>query len=90
MCVATRARALRGKQTGNAEAVAKIKERAKRRATDLMGIIEGINRAAITSVRAVTEELNRQGIKAPRGGGLASNSLGAPAQSSSEPLNRGR
>jgi len=33
-----------------------------------MGIIEGINRAAITSVRAVTEELNRQGIKAPRGG----------------------
>jgi DNA invertase Pin-like site-specific DNA recombinase len=62
------ARALRGKQTGNAEAVAKIKERAARRAMDLQGIIETIKRSGITSVRAIAEELNRQGISAPRGG----------------------
>jgi hypothetical protein len=31
-------------------------------------IVEGVKRAGITSVRAITEELNRQGINAPRGG----------------------
>jgi DNA invertase Pin-like site-specific DNA recombinase len=62
------ARALRGKQTGNNEAIAKIKEKAEQRATDLRGIIEGIRRSGITSVRAITEEMNRQGINAPRGG----------------------
>jgi DNA invertase Pin-like site-specific DNA recombinase len=62
------ARALRGKQTGNNEAIAKIKEKATQRATDLRGIIEGIRRSGITSVRAITEEMNRQGINAPRGG----------------------
>jgi DNA invertase Pin-like site-specific DNA recombinase len=62
------ARALRGKQTGNAEAVARIKEKAAQRAMDLQGIIECIKCMGITSVRAITEELNRQGIRAPRGG----------------------
>lgn len=62
------ARALRGKQTGNTEAVTKIKEKAAQRATDLKGIIEGFKRAGITSVRAITEELNHQGINATRGG----------------------
>jgi DNA invertase Pin-like site-specific DNA recombinase len=62
------ARALRGKQTGNTEAVAKIRQKAAQRATDLKGIIEGIKRSGIMSVRAITEELNRQGINAPRGG----------------------
>jgi DNA invertase Pin-like site-specific DNA recombinase len=62
------ARALRGKQTGNAEAVAKIKEKAAQRAMDLQGIISGIKRIGITSVRAIAEELNRQGIHSPRGG----------------------
>src|SRR3954463_9542840 len=61
------ARALRGKQTGNAEAVAKIREKATQRATGLQGIITGIKRSGITSVRAIAEELNRQGINAPRG-----------------------
>jgi hypothetical protein len=55
------ARALRGKQTGNTEAVAQIKQRAVERATDLKGIIEGIKRSGIMSVRATTEELNRKG-----------------------------
>jgi DNA invertase Pin-like site-specific DNA recombinase len=62
------ARALRGKQTGNAEAVAKIKEKAAQHAMGLQGIIDGIKRSGITSVRAITDELNRQGITAPRGG----------------------
>jgi DNA invertase Pin-like site-specific DNA recombinase len=62
------ARALRGKQTGNAEAVAKVKEKATQRALDLQGIIGAIKSSGITSVRAVTEELNRQGFSAPRGG----------------------
>ncbi len=62
------ARALRGKQTGNAEAVAKIKEKAAQRAMDFQGIISAMKSSGITSVRAVTEELNRQGIKSPRGG----------------------
>ncbi|WP_027525570.1 recombinase family protein [Bradyrhizobium sp. Ec3.3] len=62
------ARALRGKQTGNAEAVAKIKEKAAQRAIDLQGIIEGIKRTGATSVRAIAHELNQQGVRAPRGG----------------------
>ena len=62
------ARALKGKQTGNAEAVAKIKEKAAQRAMDLQGIVEGIKRSGITSVRSIAEELNRQGIHSPRGG----------------------
>ena len=61
------ARVLRGKQTGNAEAVAKIKEKAARRATDLQGIIHGIKRSGVSSVRAITDELIRQGVSVPRG-----------------------
>ena len=63
-----RLREFRGKQTGNAEAVARIKEKAAQRAMDLQGIIAGIKRSGILSVRAIAEELNRQGISAPRGG----------------------
>jgi len=62
------ARALRGKQTGNAEAVAKIREKAAQRAADLQGIVASIKRSGITSVRGIADELNRQEIKAPRGG----------------------
>lgn len=61
------AHALRGKQRGNAEAVARIKEKAAQRAIDLQGIIEGIKLSGVTSVRGIAEELNRQGISAPRG-----------------------
>jgi hypothetical protein len=57
-----------GPRVGNPNAVAKIKEKAARRATDLQGIIEGIKRSGVSSVRAITDELNRQGISAPRGG----------------------
>jgi DNA invertase Pin-like site-specific DNA recombinase len=80
------ARALRGKQTGNAEAVAKIKEKAAQRAQDLEGIIASMKREGTTSVRGIAEELNRQGITAPRGGswhptavGRLLNRLSSPA-----------
>src|SRR6476646_524163 len=42
------------------------------------GIIHGIKREGITSVRAITEELNRQGISAPRGRRVAPH-CGVPA-----------
>jgi hypothetical protein len=59
---------LHGKQTGNTEAVAKVKEKAMQRATDLKAMIENIRRSGIASVRAIAEELNRQGVSASRGG----------------------
>ena len=63
------ARALRGKQSRRVttEAVTKIKQNAAQRALDLQGIIDGLKRSGITSVRGITSELNRQGISAPRG-----------------------
>lgn len=61
------ARALRGKQTGNAEAVARIKENAVQRAADLRGIVDDIQRSGITTVRGIADELNTRDIRAPRG-----------------------
>ena len=61
------ARALRGKQTGNAEAVAKIKANAVRRAQSLTWIVEDIKCSGVTTVRGIAEELNRRGVQAPRG-----------------------
>lgn len=62
------ARALRGKQKGNSQAVARVKEKAAQRAMGLHGIVEGIRCSGITSIRAIADELNKQGISAPRGG----------------------
>jgi hypothetical protein len=62
------ARALRDRQTGNVQAVAKIKEKAAERAISLRGLIEGIKRSGTTSLRAITHELNQQGVSAPCGG----------------------
>ena len=61
------ARALRGKQTGNAEAVAKIKANAVQRAQGLIWIVEDITGSGVTTVRGIAEELNRRGVHAPRG-----------------------
>ncbi|MGL3210943.1 recombinase family protein [Bradyrhizobium sp. BR 1433] len=61
------ARALRGKQTGNAEAVARIKQNAAQRAADLKGIVNDIQSAGNTTVRGIAEELNARDIRAPRG-----------------------
>ena len=61
------ARALRGKQVGNADAVAKIKANATQRALDLKGIVSTLQASGHTSVRTIAEALNDQGIPAPRG-----------------------
>lgn len=62
------ARALRGKQAGNAEAVEAIKRKADEHAINLRAIVEDIRGEGITSVRKMAEELNRRGILTPRGG----------------------
>ena len=61
------ARALKGKQVGNAQAVAKLKDTADQRAADLKAIVEDIRHSGITSVRGIAEELHVRGIRAPRG-----------------------
>ena len=61
------ARALRGKQTGNAKAVAKVKANALQRAQGLTWIVEDITRSGVTTVRGIAKELNRRGVHAPRG-----------------------
>jgi len=62
------ARSLRGKQVGNADAVAQIKANAAQHAADLRGIVDDIRRSGITTVRGIREELQSRGIRAPRGG----------------------
>jgi DNA invertase Pin-like site-specific DNA recombinase len=61
------ARALRGKQVGNAEAVAQIKANAAQRALDLGGIVNTLRAKGFTSVRNIAQALNEQEIPAPRG-----------------------
>jgi DNA invertase Pin-like site-specific DNA recombinase len=62
------ARALRGKQKGNREAVAAIKARAAQRAANLCGILEDLRSQGISSVRHIAAELNSRNILTPRGG----------------------
>jgi DNA invertase Pin-like site-specific DNA recombinase len=62
------ARALRGKQTGNAQAVAAVKANAERRAGNLIAIVNDIRSQGLTSVRAIAAELNARGVLTPRGG----------------------
>jgi DNA invertase Pin-like site-specific DNA recombinase len=62
------ARALRGKQTGNSEAVARIRLKAQERAENLRGILNEMQAHGIVSVRTVADELNARGILTPRGG----------------------
>ena len=62
------ARALRGKQVGNKEAVAAIKRKAEEHATNLHSILDDVRAQGTTSVRKIAEELNNRGILAPRGG----------------------
>ena len=60
------ARALRGKQVGNVEAVARVKANAAQRALDLAWIVSTIQTSGHTSLRSIAEALNDQGISAPR------------------------
>lgn len=61
------ARALRGKQVGNKEAVTVVKANARHRASNLGGIVDDIRARGVTSVRAIAEELNARGVLTPRG-----------------------
>ena len=61
------ARALKGKQIGNKDAVAKIKANAAQRAADLRAIVDDIRRSGITSMRGIADELHERGIRGPRG-----------------------
>lgn len=62
------ARALRGKQVGNAQAVAAVKANAERRATNLRAIVDDLRSQGTTSLRAIAAELNERGVLTPRGG----------------------
>jgi DNA invertase Pin-like site-specific DNA recombinase len=61
------ARALRGKQVGNMEAVAALKARAAQRASNLKAIVGDLHSRGITGARAIAAELNDMGIVTPRG-----------------------
>jgi DNA invertase Pin-like site-specific DNA recombinase len=62
------ARALRGKQVGNSQAVAKVKANAEQRAANLRAIIDDVRAKGATSVRTIAAALNARGVLTPRGG----------------------
>ena len=61
------ARALRGKQKGNKQAVAAVKANARHRAANLKGIVDDLRTLGIKSVRTLAAELNARGVLTPRG-----------------------
>ena len=61
------ARALKGKQVGNRQAVVAVKTNAQHRASNLKGIIDDLHSQGIKSVRAIAAELNARDILTPRG-----------------------
>jgi DNA invertase Pin-like site-specific DNA recombinase len=62
------ARALKGKQVGNKQAVVAVKANAERHAANLRAIIDDLCAQGIKSVRTIAAELNARGILTPRGG----------------------
>jgi DNA invertase Pin-like site-specific DNA recombinase len=61
------ARAFRGKQVGNREAVAKVKANAQDRASNLQAMLADIRAQGTSSIRAIADELNHRGVLTPRG-----------------------
>jgi len=61
------ARALRGKQTGNKEAVASVKANAEHRAANLKGIVDDLRSQGVKGLRTIAAEMNARGILTPRG-----------------------
>jgi DNA invertase Pin-like site-specific DNA recombinase len=62
------ARALRGKQVGNKQAVAAVRANAEHRAANLRAIVDDLRSQGFTSVRTIAAQLNERGIVTPRGG----------------------
>jgi hypothetical protein len=60
------ARALRGKQVGNQQALAAVKASAAHRAANLKAIMDDLRSQGITSVRAIAAQLNERGILTAR------------------------
>jgi DNA invertase Pin-like site-specific DNA recombinase len=56
------------RKLGNKSAIAAVHENAMRRADNLRPIVDDIQAAGVTSVRAIATELNHRGILTPRGG----------------------
>ena len=75
------ARALRGKQVGNKEAVAAIKFRAQEHASNLRSIVDDVRAQGITSIRKIAEELNQRGHPGAARRRMATNDGGAAAGS---------
>ena len=61
------ARALRGKQVGNKQAVAAVKANAEQHAGNLRAIVDDLRSQGFTSVRSVAAELNERGVLTARG-----------------------
>jgi DNA invertase Pin-like site-specific DNA recombinase len=61
------ARALKGKQTGNREAVIAVKAKAAQRAENLRELVRDHQAEGVVSSRKLANELNKQGILTPRG-----------------------
>jgi hypothetical protein len=62
------ARALRGKQVGNKQAVVAITANAERRAANLRTIVDDLRSQRFTSVRTIATQLNERGILTPAHG----------------------
>jgi DNA invertase Pin-like site-specific DNA recombinase len=62
------ARALKGRQVGNKEAVAATKANAEQRACNLRAIVDDLRSQGFTSVRAIAAQLNERGVLTARGG----------------------
>jgi DNA invertase Pin-like site-specific DNA recombinase len=62
------ARALRGRQVGNQQAVAAVKTKAEQHAANLRAIVDDLRSQGFTTVRTIAAELNERGILTPRGG----------------------
>lgn len=62
------ARALKGKQVGNKQALITIKGNANRRAANLRSIVDDLRAEGVSSVRGLADKMNAKGILTPRGG----------------------
>ncbi len=62
------ARALRGKQIGNKQAVAAVRANAEHRAANLRAIVDDLRSQGFTSVRSIAAQLNERDVLTARGG----------------------
>jgi DNA invertase Pin-like site-specific DNA recombinase len=61
------AKAFKGLRSTNHRAIAAVQAKALEHADSLRAVVDDIRETGITSVRKITEELNRRAVPAPRG-----------------------